>query len=325
MQRGLSRDPAGDYCQAMNMDSGSAAARRGRGSRGLAVALAALAVIAIGLLACGDDDAKKATVPTPLAITTSDVEDERFRTEAPRSVKGGLVELTFTNAGKVGHEAQLARYDDGHTAADALDVILSEEPGIPSWFHAAGGAGSTRPGQTVKTTMNLAAGNYVMADNDNQEGRSNAKRGAFVEFEVTDGDDGSLPASTATITAATDEQAEPQHSFEITGLKVGKNRLRLVSEGEEVHHAIMLPIVPGNSLADVEEFFSDEGQASASPPVDFEGGAGTAAIDGDTEQVTDLVLPRVGRYAVICFLTDRDGKEPQPHLANGMLEEVEVR
>lgn len=324
MQRACRATPAPNTVGAVTTNSTRASARTGRRRRGPA---AALAVIAVGLVACGGDDAQqgpRTAAPTPLAITTSDIAGKRFRTEAPASVEGGLVELTFTNAGKVGHEAQLARYDDGHSARDALDVILSEQPGIPTWFHAAGGAGSTPPGQTVKTTMNLAAGTYVMADNTNLQGPSNAERGAFVAFVVTAGDDGSLPASTATITAATDERAEPEHSFQITGLKVGKNRLRLVSEGEEVHHAILFPILSGRSIGDVEEFFSTQGEPSAVPPVEFDSGAGTAAIDGDSELVTDLVLPKVGRYAVLCFLTDRDGKEPQPHLANGMLSEVEV-
>jgi len=292
----------------------------------------ALAFAPLALAACGDDDADSGgkaaatpAAPTALAITTSDAGSKRFSTQAPATIKGGLVELTFTNAGKASHEAQLVRIDAGHTAQDAVDVVASEKPGIPAWFHAAGGAGSTGPGQTVTTTMNLPAGNYVMVDNDNQDGPPNSKLGALAEFTVTAGEDGELPASTATITAATDEQAKPEHSFEITGLKVGKNRLRLVDEGEEVHHAIMFPISQGKTIEDVETFLTTEGQPSGPPPIDFTGGAGTAAIDGDTEQVTDLVLRKAGKYAVICFLTNKDGKDPKPHLASGMLTEVEVQ
>ncbi len=283
-----------------------------------------LALVPIGLVACGGDDTK-AIAPTPLAITISDVAGDRFSTQAPKTVEGGLVELTFTNAGEDAHEAQLARFDDGHTATEALEVALSDKPGIPSWFHAAGGAGSTDPGQTAKTTMNLPPGTYVIVDNDNQDGPSNARRGAFAQFEVTAGEEGALPASTATITGATDEGAMPENRFEISGLKVGQNRLRLVSKGDEVHHAIIAPISPGKSIADVKEFFTSEGQPSGPPPVDFDDGAATAAIDGDTEQVTDLTLRRAGAYAVLCFLTDRDGKDPEPHLADGMIRAVEVK
>jgi hypothetical protein len=291
----------------------------------------ALAVVPLGVAACGDDDSKTSdkapakAVATALAITTSDATGKRFTTDAPTTIKGGLVELTFTNSGKGSHEAQLVRVDAGHTAKEAIDVVATEKPGIPAWFHAAGGAGSTAPGETVKTTMNLPAGKYVMVDNDQQDGPPQSTRGALAEFEVTAGDDGALPASTATITAATDESAKPEHSFDVTGLKVGKNRLRLVDKGEQVHHAIMFPIAQGKTIADVKKFFTTQGQPSGPPPIDFENGAGTAALDGDTEQVTDLVLRKAGTYAVVCFLTDKDGKDPKPHLASGMLTEVEVK
>lgn len=304
------------------------ASAQGRRIVGRSVA-AALAGISLSLAACGDDDSTSTTKvaaaqpPTPLAITTSDAGAKRFSTEAPASIKGGLVELTFTNAAKGTHEAQLIRVDGEHTSKEVLDVVTAEQAAIPDWFHGAGGAGSTGPGETVKATLNLPAGTYMMIDNASQDGPSNSSRGALAEFAVTPGKDGPLPAASATITAATDDDAKHEHSFEITGLKVGKNRLRLVNKGDELHHAIMFPILPGKTIADVEKAFTEE-RPSGPPPVDFENGAGTAVIDGDTEQVADLVLRKPGKYAVVCFLTDRDGKGKQ-HLAEGMLEEVEVR
>ena len=149
-------------------------------------------------------------------------------------------------------------------------------------------------------------------------------RGAVAEFDVTPGKDGALPASNATITAAHDEDAKPENDFKIAGLKVGKNRLHFVSEGDEPHHAVMFAILPGRTLADVKKFLTTEGQPSGPPPVDFASGANTAVLDGDREQVTDLVLRKPGKYAVVCFLKDRDGKGKR-HLAEGMLEAVDVK
>jgi len=310
--------------------------RKRRLTVGRGVALA-LAIVPLSLTACGDDEDNKSAAPaakaapTPLAITTSDAGAKRFETVAPKSIEGGLVELTFTNAGKAPHEAQLIRVDGKHTAPEVLKVF-TEETGapIPDWFHGAGGAGAD-PGQTVKTTLNLPAGKYVMIDNLNgqEPGPSNSARGALAEFDVTAGENGALPASTATITATTKHaegehtEGERPHSFEISGLKVGKNRVRLANEGEELHHAILFPILPGKTIADVEKAFTEE-RPSGPPPVDFAGGAGTTVLDGDSEMVTDLVLRKPGKYAVVCFLTDRDGKGKQ-HLAEGMIEEVEVR
>jgi ABC-type transporter Mla MlaB component len=91
-----------------------------------------------------------------------------------------------------------------------------------------------------------------------------------------------------------------------------------VTKGNEPHHAVMFPILPGKTLADVKQAFGS--QSSSGPlPVDFESGANTAVLDGDS----DVVLRKPGKYAVVCFLTDRDGKG-KPHLAEGMLKEVEV-
>jgi len=290
--------------------------------------------VPLGLAACGDDDsagdkAATAQAPTPLAIMISDAGSKRFSTQAPATVKGGLVELTFTNAGKAPHEAQLVRIDGSHTPQEAVEIVTDESGApIPDWFHTVGGAGAD-PGQAAKVSLNLPAGRYAMIDNANRgEGPSNAKRGALAEFEVTPGKEGALPASTATITAATDEAAKHEgakheHSFEVTGLKVGKNRLRFVNKGEEPHHAVMFPMLPGKTIADVEKAFTEE-RPSGPPPVDFEGATGTAALDGDMEMVTDLVVRKPGKYAMVCFLTDRDGKGKE-HLAEGMIAEVDVR
>lgn len=297
---------------------------RGRSSVGLCVAVA---VLSVGVAACGDDNddaddaAKEAT---PLQITTSDAGSKRYRTEAPKSVEGGLVKLTFTNAAKDEHEAQLIRIDEGHTAREVLKLLAAQSDVIPNWAHLAGGLGSTGPGRTASATLNLPAGKYVMIDSGSGDGPAPSSRGALAEFEVTAGKDGALPASSAAITGVTDEQAKPEHSFEVSGLKVGNNRLRLVSKGEEPHHAVLFPILPGKTLTDVEKFFTTEGRPSGPPPVDFEGGAGTAVLDGDSEQVTDLQLRKAGKYAMVCFLTDRDGKGKE-HLANGMIEEVDVK
>ena len=88
---------------------------------GIALAFA----MPIVLAACGDDDDKKSTkapakvVATPLAITTTDAGVKRFSTQAPDSIECGIGELTFTNAGKSLHEAQLVRIDDANRQAPA--------------------------------------------------------------------------------------------------------------------------------------------------------------------------------------------------------------
>ncbi len=320
--------------------SSSMHAQRRRAGRVVTVVIAA---VPLGLPACGDDGDKVAAAKaTPLVITTSDASSKRFKTEAPTSIKGGLVNLRFTNAGKEEHEAALVRLDGAHTSQELLKLVAAQEDVVPDWVHFAGGAGTTRPGQTASVTLNLVPGKYVMIDTgDPDAGPSPSSRGALAEFQVTAGKDGKLPATTATITATTEhaegevERAEADgehtpgerpHAYEITGLKAGSNRVRFVNKGEEDHHAVLFPIQPGKAIADVEKFFQQQGRPSGPPPVDFSEGSGdyVAAIEGDNEQVTDLTLSKPGKYAVVCFLTDRDGKG-KPHFAEGMLEEVDVK
>ena len=45
-------------------------------------------------------------------------------------------------------------------------------------------------------------------------------------------------------------------------------------------------------------------------------------LDGGNKQVVQLELQR-GNYALLCFVSDRQGGPP--HVAKGMIQEVEVR
>ena len=66
---------------------------------------------------------------------------------------------------------------------------------------------------------------------------------------------------------------------------------------------------------------SEEGD-DAPPPVDFEKLAGhDGARRAAASQINELELA-AGRYALVCFLTDRAGGPP--HVAHGMVSELDV-
>ncbi len=316
--------------------------------RALAVGLALS--VPLGLGACGGDSsedggsaAEKSAAPKPttLPINTTDVGQDRFNTKAPASIKGGLVKIVFENAGKMPHEAQLLRVDGGHTVQEAVEIITSEDDKTPEWMHAAGGVGITPPGQQGTAFINLPAGNYgviSMGAGGPEEGPPPATRGALAEFEVTEGQPGELPQASATIVAedegehkeggegqATGEGQETEdhkHSFEATGLKPGRNTVLFDNRSEELHHVVLAPIVGDTTLEEVEEAVTSEGPPEGPPPLDFENIVNTAVLDGETKQVTELEL-KEGRYALLCFISDREGGDP--HVAEGMLEEVTIR
>ncbi len=299
--------------------------------------------VPFAIAACGDDSSDGGgggsaeqspadAQPTTLSITTSDAGEGRFTTEAPASIKGGLVKIVFKNAGKIPHEAQLVRVEEGHTVEEAVEIIDSESSETPEWLRGAGGVGVTGPGQQGTTMINLPAGSYGVIDTGSgggPEGPSPSTRGALAEFEVTEGEPGELPQAPASIVAGDDgehgegeDAEEHDHGFKATGLKAGRNTVLFDNRSDEIHHAVMVPILGDTTLEEVEEALASEGPPSGPPPVDFENAVITSVLDGKTKAVTEMELG-AARYALLCFVSDREGGDP--HVAEGMIEEVTVR
>ena len=75
-------------------------------------ALAVLALAAV-LAGCGGGN----STPIALKIGVSE-QGKEASFSLPKSVEGGLVDLTLTNEGKAPHGLQFVRYTDGHTAKE---------------------------------------------------------------------------------------------------------------------------------------------------------------------------------------------------------------
>ncbi len=98
--------------------------------------------------------------------------------------------------------------------------------------------------------------------------------------------------------------------------------MRFENTGEELHHAQFFPLKKGATIKQTTTFLSANGQPDGPPPVEFEKGVGTSVIDGDIAQNITLELA-AGRYAVICFINDREGGKS--HFADGMIEELTIK
>jgi hypothetical protein len=300
------------------------------GHRGRLAAAGLFVTGAAALAACGDDDSKdepaasKTTSPTTLSVTTADAA-KGFTMQAPSSIKGGLVQMRFENAGKAPHEAQLVRLDGGHTAQEALKLVDTDDAvKLPDWLHAEGGVAATDPGETDTVTENLPAGRYAILDTEtgnDDKAPAPSRRGAIAEFTVTAGSDGALPATTSSI--AVQDAGEDRYRFKATGLRAGTNKLLFRNESKSdvaLHHVIAFPITPGKTIADVRKAFTAR-NPSGPPPLDFDNGTGTTVLDAGRELVTTMTLKK-GSYALICFLNDRD--ETKPHFLEGLLTKVDV-
>ncbi len=208
-----------------------------------------------------------------------------------------------------------------------LKVVNAEGGEIPSWMEDGGGLGTTKPGATASATQVLAPGKYVVWDDEGgqEEGQpGNDELGAKGEFMVTGpASDAELPAQDATVTATDEKEGDKRtYGFEFKGgLKAGRNEVRFENTGDELHHALLFPLAKGKTIEDAQKAFEAEEEPQGPPPVDFANGVGTTVIDGGIAQNITLDL-KPGKYAVVCFLTDRKGGKP--HAANGMVEELTV-
>jgi hypothetical protein len=266
-------------------------------------ALLATAAIA----GCGDDE-EEAAEPKVVNVEVRET-GRTARISAPRSVEAGAVTIRLRNSGRRRHEAQLVKVDGGQSADDVLRVIQNaERRGIPNWLHGAGGVGTTPPGVTGSSTQVLSEGSYYLFDTES------GGRPATAALKVEGGGDGELPKAAGRVTAR-------DYSFEASGLKSGKNTIVFDNAGREIHHLVAVRMRPGATIADVRRFLQTE---KGRPPFVEEPNRqlSTPVLDGGTKQVTQLDFAP-GKYAFLCFITDRRGGPP--HVAKGMISETTVR
>jgi hypothetical protein len=262
---------------------------------------------AIGVAACGDngDDGQE------LAFNASD-----RAVTGPTSAETGTAEITLTNDGEKEADLQLIRVDGEHSADEVIRVLggAMEGEGLPDWFFAGGGVGLTQAGESQTVTQVLEPGTYY----------------AFNTGTDAPPDPESVPAVEVTGDPSDDELSDTDstvrtidYGFETEGeLQVGENEITFENAGAQPHHVIAQPIAEGKTIEDVRAFLRDGGQGQ--PPLDESGVVETAVLDGQESQVVTLDLKQPGKYAMLCFVSDRQGGPPHS-IGEGMLGEVEVK
>jgi hypothetical protein len=282
---------------------------RRAGLRGLAV----VAVLGLGGAGCGGDDddsgggggESQAAKPSRLAIELSGSGKKPTFT-VPKSVKGGVTEISFSNKAEGDHSAQLVGAQDGHTPQEALaagNAWGENGKGLPDWVVLAGGLGDVKAGDTASVTQELAPGKYVVAD---------LNSGANAEFEVTGDSGGGEVASDGRTIEAT------EYEFTSSGLKAGANPLVFKNTGAEPHFIAGVKLKPGATIEDARRFIKSE---KGKPPFDESQTFNTAVIDAGDSQSVEIDL-QAGKYALLCFVPDRAGGPP--HAVKGMISEAVV-
>jgi hypothetical protein len=261
---------------------------------------------AMALVSCGDgsDD------PQELSFTVES-KGKSATVTAPESAEAGLAEITLTNDSGAEADLQLIRVEGDHSpdaVVEGLGKAIEGEP-FPDWFFAGGGVGSLGPGESATVTQVLQPGDYY-AFNTEGGGPPDPKSVAVTEVggeesdEEIEGGEGAVEAS--------------EYVFNAETLPSGAVEIAFDNIGAQPHHLIASPIKGDATAEDVEKAFKEE---QGPPPLSEKGTKSTAVLEGGEGQLVTLDL-KPGRYALYCFITDREGGPP--HALKGMVDEVEV-
>jgi plastocyanin len=311
------------------------------------VMLRSLAVAALLLgAACGnDDDSDGDTASAPEATdpgsddggiqTVEVVADDYAYPIAPDEVEAGVIEVTFENQGEVPHEAQMISIGDTPVEQFVEDFgpVLEGGP-FPDYVEEVTGVGEVEPGETLTAQFTVTSGNYVWfctftgdaADPENEEGGDpHFMRGMIRAVTVVDGvDEPTLPETDSTITAR-------DYGFDVD-VQAGDQTVAFYNEGpEQIHHAVLFAFSEGTTeeagLAALTTFLASEDQEAPPPPeLDFEStdALNDSAVYSEGQGGTfDVTLASGRSYAVLCFLSDREGGPPHA-IAHQMVETFTV-
>lgn len=263
-------------------------------------------VVATTLVACGGggDEAQELSY-------TVESKGKSATVTAPEKAESGLAEITLTNDSDSEADLQLIRVEGERTPEEVVDGLGQAIQGksFPDWLFAAGGVGSLPAGESAAVTQVLQPGDYY-AFNLESEGPPDPQSVAVTEVSGEESDE-EIEGGEATVEGA-------EYVFNADTLPSGTVEIAFDNIGAQPHHLIASKIKGGASAEDVEKFFKTE---QGAPPLIEKGTRSTAVLEGGEAQLVTMDLDP-GRYALYCFITDREGGPP--HVFKGMVDEVEV-
>ncbi|HKO39570.1 MAG TPA: hypothetical protein VJU14_14490 [Solirubrobacterales bacterium] len=264
-------------------------------------------IAATALAACGDSDSEDAQ---ELSFTVES-KGKTSTVTAPESAEAGLAEITLTNDSDSEADLQLLRVEGDHSPEEVVEGFGEAIQGksFPEWLFAAGGVGTLGAGESATVEQVLQPGDYY-AFNLETGGPPSPQDVAVTEVSGEESD-AEIEEGDATVEAA-------EYVFNADILPSGEVEVAFDNIGAQPHHLIASPIKGDATAEEVEKAFKEE---KGPPPLEEKGTLSTAVLEGGEAQLVEMDL-EPGRYALYCFITDREGGPP--HAFKGMVDEVEV-
>ena len=282
-------------------------------------AVSSLILAAVAMAACQSTD-RDAADKVFIKAGEVRVVAREYAFEAPDTLPYGWTTLEFENHGQEPHFMLLSRMPEGRTMEDyardvgpafdsawaALQAGASKADAggmlgrlLPAWYGGvtfAGGPGLVSPGESVRTTLDLEPGTYVMECYvKTPEGKFHAELGMHRQLVVTDSANGaSPPSSDLDLTIANDHLDAPQP------VTAGRHVVAVhfaeqpqVGLGNDVHVARLQQDTDVGTVAAWMDWMNVDGLRSPAP-VTFLGGAQEMPA-GQTAYFVVTLNP--GRYA----------------------------
>lgn len=252
--------------------------------------------------------------------------------EAPDTIAAGWTTFVFANTGHDIHYAHIVRLDSARTVEDLAvayaEAIRTSGP-RPAWVRRFGGPGGAAPGDTMRVTQHLDAGEYVwICPVEDDAGRPHFSNGEVKAFVVR-ADSASAPPGAAPLAPTATIHLSDYAFTPEAPLTPGQHRIRVVNDGAEPHDLSLLKLAEGKTVDDVRAWLDPERarrEVPAKPlevPLDnLDGvGGGVAAMAPGMEAYVEATLTP-GEYVLACMVTAPDGRS---HIEHGMIRQISVR
>jgi hypothetical protein len=284
------------------------------------------------LVACapGGESPRQDPGPAVPSIVTLSTANHTF--QAPDTVDAGWITFRFANNGDDIHYAHIVRLDSARSVSDLVaayaEAIRTSGP-RPKWVRRFGGPGGTAPGDSSAVTQQLEPGSYVwICPVEDTSGNPHFGKGEFKSFIVRDGGTDPARQSGAPVPSAVIRLADFSFGFEAP-LRAGHHTIRVHNAGPEPHDLVLLKLMPGTTLEEVQAWLNPEkarrpdqgGDPGASPASLASLAGGIAVIAPGMEAFFDADITP-GDYVLACMATAPDGRS---HIEHGMIQQISVR